>query len=179
MGEIRSIDVQKITAAGFASFGRVVGRIDERPPDTGGEGWACWCPVGVLHDAAPLEIGLVRTSQRPLLVKSMELHLDREEWVYALSQPVIQVVALSAADNTDLPDVKSARAFLIKPGQGVVIRPGVWHGVGLPAGDRDVVYGFVLSRSKAETQEAENPWVGFAHGAVVRVVADSLESRQR
>jgi len=166
----RRIAIQPIAEAALAPFGRAVGisssdsHAAARPPDAAGDGWACWYPVGELRDAAPLLIGLVRTDPRSLQVEALERHDDREEWVYALDQPVVQVVALSASGQPDWPDAASAAAFLLQPGQGVVVERGVWHSAGLPAGQRSVCYGFVLGPPRPGAPPTTNPWIPFAGG---------------
>lgn len=174
MGEQRRIHAQTLTASDFEPFGRAVGLTEGRSADVGGEGWACWCPVGALQDEGPLEIGLVRSEARPLVVEALERHLDREEFVYALEQPVIQVVALTSPGG-GAPDATSAKAFLVLPGQGVIMAPGVWHGVGLPAGERAITYGFILAEA-GEEPGAGSPWVTFAEGEVLRIDPRPLDS---
>lgn len=167
MTQARRIAIQPIAEATFGPFGRVVGHVTARPPDAAGDGWACWYPVGELRDAAPLLIGLVRTDPRPLQVEALERHDDREEWVYALDQPVVQVVALSAPGQPDRPDAASVAAFLLRPGQGVVVERGIWHSAGLPAGQRSVYYGFVLGPARPDAPPPTNPWIPFAGGECI------------
>ncbi|NIV38491.1 MAG: hypothetical protein GWN58_56470, partial [Anaerolineae bacterium] len=118
--------------------------------------------------AVPLSVGIVRTDPRPLLIEALERHLDREEWVYVLNQSMIQVVALSMPAAPHQPSAESVKAFLLEPGQGVIMDRGVWHSAGLPVGDQSVYYGFVLGRSRSDTGAEGNPWVPFAgHERVV------------
>jgi ureidoglycolate lyase len=109
----------------------------------------------------------VRTDPRPLQVEALERHDDREEWVYALDQPVVQVVALSAPGQPDRPDAASVAAFLLRPGQGVVVERGIWHSAGLPAGQRSVYYGFVLGPARPDAPPPTNPWIPFAGGECI------------
>jgi len=167
MTQERRIAIQPIAEAAFAPFGRVAGHVTARPPDAVGDGWACWYPVGELRDAAPLLVGLVRTDSRPLQVEALERHAEREEWVYALDQPVVQVVVLSAPGEPEQPDAASAAAFLLQPRQGVVVERGVWHSVGFPAGDESAYYGFVLGQPRSDAEVTGSPWVPFAGDAYV------------
>jgi ureidoglycolate lyase len=152
-----------------APFGRLTGTAARSTPDIEGEGWGCWYPAGEPNEPAPM-LGIVRTEPRPLVVTVLERHQDREEWVYALDRPYIQVVALSSPDDAERPDSSTARAFRIEPGEGLILGRGVWHGVGLPAGDEATLYGFLLGKPGPDAEAANSGWVSF--GDEVQVVVD-------
>ena len=105
----------------------------------------------------------------------MERHLAREEWVFALDSPLVQTVAHSAATDPDRPDPQTLAAFLIRPGQGVIMAPGIWHSVGLPPGRQDICYGFVLAEPKLHPDE-NSGWVDFAGHAEVRLALPEPDS---
>jgi ureidoglycolate lyase len=161
------VKVQPLSETAFAPFGRAVARKGAAPPDMKGEGWRCWFPLGELADPAPLEIGLVQSDPQPLLLKKMERHRDREEWVFALDRPLVQTVSLSAPSNLQSPDPSRTQAFILQPGEGVILARGTWHAPGLPAGDRATLYGFVLGRS-GSAAESEG-WVWFAQDVVIQL----------
>ncbi|MDS7594185.1 ureidoglycolate lyase [Agrobacterium tumefaciens] len=54
-----------------------------------------------------------------------EKHLLTEQAAVPLTGSIVQVVAMSGQDGA--PDLSTARAFHIQPGQGVCMKPGVWH----------------------------------------------------
>jgi ureidoglycolate lyase len=162
------LTLEPLTQEAVSSFGRMTGITSQEPPDLSGEGWFCWYPAGDLQAGAP-QLGLVRADPRPLVVEALERHQDREEWVYALDRPYIQVVALSAAADPGKPDANTARAFLIEPGQGLVMNRGIWHAVGLPAGEATTYYGFALGETGPDPEAANSGWVSFANAAAVTV----------
>jgi ureidoglycolate lyase len=149
-----------------APFGRLTGTAARPTPDITGDGWVCWYPAGEPDESAP-QLGIVRTEPRPLVVTVMERHQDREEWVYALDRPYIQVVALSTPDDPQRPDISTARAFRIEPGQGLIMARGIWHAVGLPAEDQSTLYGFLLGKPGSDPEAANSGWVPFGGGAQV------------
>ena len=162
------VTLEPITPETFAHFGQVIAAWPTQPPDNSGEGWRCWYPVGGLaQDTKPL-IGIVESQPRPLQVSQMQRHLQREEWVFALDKPLIQTVALSGEDNPQQPDPHSLRAFLLQPGQGVLIEAGVWHAAGLPAEAEITFYGFVLGEALDDPQE-NSGWVKLMENTLVKI----------
>jgi ureidoglycolate lyase len=151
-----------------APYGRLTGTVTTSTPDLEGDGWVCWYPAGEPDESAPM-LGIVRTEPRPLSVAAMERHQDREEWVYALDRPYIQVVALSSLDDPERPDISTARAFRIEPGQGLIMARGIWHAVGLPAEDQSTLYGFLLGKPGPDREAANSGWVAFVDDAQVVV----------
>ncbi len=150
----------------FQPYGVIAAPLHGQTADTSGEGWQCWYPLGELDENLAWQIGLVHSEARARIITSMERHLQRPEWVFALEQPLIQAVALSHPANPAQPDAASFKAFILYPGQGVLIEKGIWHAVGLPAGDTGIQYGFVLAKETPDTQE-NSGWVPFAGGQTV------------
>lgn len=68
----------------------------DRAPDSQGERWRCWYPIGVVTREDLLQVGLVRSSPRTKLLDSMEMHSDREEFIFALEKPLVQTVHCQA-----------------------------------------------------------------------------------
>jgi ureidoglycolate lyase len=98
----------------------------------------------------------------------MERHLQREKWVFALDKPLIQSVALSSEEQPQQPDPQSLRAFLLQPGQGVLIEAGVWHTAGLPTVEENILYGFVLGEEPDDPQE-NSGWIDLPENTLVKI----------
>lgn len=169
MGRERIVVAQPLTETAIGPFGRAVRRATGAPPDMSGAGWSCWFPLGELRGSMPLEIGLVQTGPRPLLVGTMERHLDREEWVYAIDHPIIQLVSLSGSVDSGRPDPDHAQAFILQPGEGIIMARGTWHAPGLPASDCVTLYGFVLSSRVPGSGAETEGWVDFGGALSIRV----------
>lgn len=163
-----TVHVQSTDVENLKEYGKVTTADAGRRPDSSGEGWSCWYPIGELSRGEARLIGVVHSEPHPLVLEAMESHLDREEWVFALDQPVIQVVALSSDRSPRCPDPATARAVYLKPGQGMIIAPGTWHAVGLPAAGEPIQYGFLLGRPTGKDQDCG--WVKFADDAILHVI---------
>ena len=169
MGKEWVVRVRPLTDPEVEPFGRAVRRESGTPPNQSDAGWACWFPLGELRDSAPLEIGLVKTDPRPRLIGEMERHQDREEWVFAIDEPLIQTVSLSRPGDPRRPDLDQAQAFLLNPGEGIVLALGTWHAPGLPSTDHETLYGFVLSKPAPGPVAETEGWVPFGGGGRLRV----------
>lgn len=58
-------------------------------------------------------------------IVALENHLLTEQALVPLTGEVIHVVAASDAQGG--PDLNTLKAFVLKPGQGVCMKPGCWH----------------------------------------------------
>ena len=150
-------------------YGRMIAVPKGHIADFSGEGWQCWVPLAELEDGLQWQAGLVHSAARPLLVSEMESHLERPEIVFALDRPLVQTVALPDETNLSIPDVRSVKAFVIQPGQGLFMEKGIWHGVGLPAGVEGVLYLFLLGSGELYEAGENSGWVPFAGGMVAQV----------
>ncbi len=123
---MREIQVKaaRVNNTELFSFGEITGSSDLLLPDSQGEGWQCWYPLGVVPGEG--EIGLVRSTLTEPLIEFVECHPTRSEWVYAIDKPIIQVVALSDSKSGSA-DPATTKAVLLKPGDGIIIQEGVWH----------------------------------------------------
>lgn len=67
------------------------------------------------------------------------------------------------------PNVNTAKVFLIKAGQGVILNKGTWHS---PAYcfDGNGVYYFLIERRKDFIDQDEKPWVSFKNYEKVEIV---------
>jgi ureidoglycolate lyase len=81
----------------------------------------------------PGSLGLTQAAALPRVIGQMERHLHTMEAMMCAGEPV----AFCVAPAGDEPAALDARAFLLMPGQAVVLHPGTWHspafGVRAPA----------------------------------------------
>jgi ureidoglycolate lyase len=170
----RLTHIEPLNASSFERFGRAILVDRGQAPDMHGDGWRCWYPVAVLPSDPPPLLGLVEALPHPLVLVVMERHPARAEWVFALERPIVQAVALSAGES-DCPDPATVRAYLIWPGQGVIIGPGVWHAAGLAAGPTPVPYGFALARPSDPAHDVDSGWIPFDRAAIVTLEPPDLK----
>ena len=115
------------TAEAFARFGTVYdlsGGSDPKVVWTLGDGWQ----DGFTHK--PLiggsgHLGLTRGGAAPWHCTEMERHPGTEEAIFCADAPV--VLAVAPASAMPAPRRDEIEAFVISPGQAVVMDRGVWH----------------------------------------------------
>jgi ureidoglycolate lyase len=170
MGSEVRIRIQSLDKDDFLAYGRVIAPGPDQPPDLTGRGWQCWYPLGELQTDYLQQIGIDRSEPGHRTISLMERHHNREEWVFAIDKPVIQVVSLPGDTTTDRPDPKKTQAFLLLPGQGVLINKGIWHAAGIAPGEDPVLYGFVLGKGSKEDEEIDEGMFPFFDDGVVKIV---------
>lgn len=148
----QGIHLEEIFAKDLSRYGTPVAKKAEQKPDSSGRGFSCWYPLVTLSSENAGQIGLVLANLNEPLIDRMEAHPIREEWVYAIDKPIIQVVALTSLKG-DFADPFTARAILLNPGEGFLIRAGVWHAPAFAADLRFAYYGFVLPAASADVHE--------------------------
>lgn len=159
-----------VTPENFARFGTVydlTNDIDAKAIWTTGDGWRDGFTRTPLIEGAG-HLGVTRGGGSPWLCASMERHPGTEEAIFCGAQPVI--LAVAPASDAHAANSDDIEAFVIVPGQAVVMRRGVWHdacrGVSGPA-----AYYWM-----AVCGLGENPWVPVAGGS--RLVLAKLNEEQ-
>lgn len=161
------VGLTSITAPEIADYGKSIYVKKDQPADNQGNGWVCWYPLAGLKDGDGGLIGLVKSTRTEPVIRMVESHPTREEWVYAIDKPIIQVVALTTQRSEGLADINSALAIVILPGQGIIINPGVWHAPAFGYEPDEAYYGFVLA--KADPSMRESGLVQFHDGFELQV----------
>lgn len=118
------LTAQALTAEGFAPFGDVL-----RVPQEVGTRTYFDDALASLKPQTPASLSLILAAPslaRPVPVTIIERHrLTSQSFVPMAATPWLVVVAPNAADGS--PDLAAAVAFLPGPGQGITLKPGVWH----------------------------------------------------
>lgn len=113
-----------LTAESFAPFGDVL-----RLPQEVGTRTYFDDALASLKPQTPASLSLILAAPslaRPVPVTIIERHrLTSQSFVPMAATPWLVVVAPNAADGS--PDLAAAVAFLPGPGQGITLKPGVWH----------------------------------------------------
>lgn len=165
------IKFQSLNQENFQHFGTVISPEPDQEPDLIGDGWQCWYPLGELQTDYPQQIGIVCSESGYRTVSQMERHQNRKEWIFAIDKPVIQVVSLPSEKEKDRPNPKNAQAFLLLPGQGVLINKGVWHAAGIAPGEDQVLYGFVLGK-KSEAEGEDPGMIPYKNNEII-IIAEN------
>lgn len=130
MSSRQIIHVEELTAPGFRPFGAVISpladdhKFADRP--------SLLSPHSMLE--LPFEIEgtaalyVIRYPRQEMVATRFERHLTMTETRIALRDAVVFVVGVATPADAR-PEPGSIRAFLIRPGAGIVLDRGVWHAV--------------------------------------------------
>lgn len=158
MSTLDAIVARPVTSENFAPFGTVYDLttdIDPKAVWTAGDGWYDGFTRTPLIEGSG-HLGVTRGGGTPWLCVTMERHPGTEEAIFCGAQPVI--LAVAPASDADAANRADIEAFVIAPGQVVVMRRGVWHdacrGVSGPA----AYYWMAICGL------GESPWVPVAGG---------------
>jgi ureidoglycolate hydrolase len=170
MAAMITLPLRPLSREAFAPFGQAVPRPSGRPTSFG-DTFDCWFGVGTLN-GTDLRLGQV-AARRPGdgRITAMERHPDIELLMPAAG-PLVQVVApgRDLADAQEQPRAEESVAFLIEPGEAVIVAPGVWHAAALPAAEETLYWFAGLPHAPEHGREA-SPWIAFADDAWVALEA--------
>lgn len=114
----------------FSRYGSVVERPD-RAHDAEGPGWRWWAETASLAaTGGAYGVGFLDLARAPLRFDWAERHARSPEMIVALAGDCLVYVA-PADPERDGPG--PFEVFRLRPGQGVILAPGVWHGAPLAA----------------------------------------------
>ena len=122
--------VRPLERGAFAPYGTVVEQ-PGRAPDAEGPGWRWWAETAALAATGDAYgVGFLDLEPAPLEFDWAERHERSPEMIVALAGDCLVYVA-PADPGTDEPG--PFEVFRLRPGQGVILAPGVWHGAPLAA----------------------------------------------
>ncbi|MBD9523379.1 ureidoglycolate lyase [Ensifer sp. ENS02] len=157
---MNAVHARPVTPDNFSRYGRVydlTGDTDGKVVWTAGDGWNDGFTKTPLIDGRG-HLGFTRGGQAPWDCRAMERHPLTEEAIFCLAEPV--VLAVAPASDGEAPDRDEIEAFVVAPGQAVVMDRNVWHdacrGVSGPA-----PYYWM-----AVCGLGESPWVAVSGGPI-------------
>lgn len=159
----------ELTIEGFAPYGQaVLGPTGK--PNYAGYRWTSLFPAGQAH--VPLgEVGWVLTEPlEELVVTGMEREPE-VEMIWPVTGSLIHVVALPGklTDHAQQPDAATAKAFIIRPGQVIIMHPGTWHYASFPLEGKSTFYYFLTKDHPREPGWEEVPWVPLQGNTSIRI----------
>ncbi|MDQ0322369.1 ureidoglycolate lyase [Pararhizobium capsulatum DSM 1112] len=152
------IVARPVTPDNFARFGTVYDLTNDTDPKaiwTAGEGWSDGFTRMPLIEGSG-HLGVTRTAAAPWLCAAMERHPGTEEAIFCAAQPII--LAVAPASDANAANREDIEAFVIEPGQAVVMRRGVWHDACRGASGPAAYYWMAICGL------GESPWVPVAGG---------------
>lgn len=167
---IIKINVEELNIEAFKPFGQVVlGSVGK--PNYEDRSWKSLFPVAKTH-LPQGELGWVisKKPQNGMVIKGMERE-PQIEIIWPVDKPIIQVVSLpgNLGDHSEQPDAESAKAFLIKPGQVIIMKPGTWHYAAFPASSKEVFYYFMTKDHPREPGWENVAWIPLKKGKVIQL----------
>ncbi|WP_372439825.1 ureidoglycolate lyase [Burkholderia plantarii] len=126
---MRTVAIEPLDAARFEPYGWKLGK----PVQAGGATPAFVSPASDFWREHLFETGAggepevlwVVYRNRERRVSSLELHRVTQQAIVPLTGPVVHLVARS--DASGAPDPATLRAFALPVGEGICMRPGIWH----------------------------------------------------
>lgn len=104
-------------------------------------------------------LGFTLGSQLPPKTCKMERHLHTQEALFCLSDPI--VITIANGGGNEHPLASDVEAFIVSPGEVVVLNKGVWHDA-CHGFDKAVYYYWMAT----EREDVENEWVDISHGPI-------------
>ncbi|GGK02352.1 hypothetical protein GCM10007063_25840 [Lentibacillus kapialis] len=148
-----NINATQVTSENFSKYGTYYNMKNGTKDviSTEGEGFSDVRTTHPLIDTVG-NLGFTLGSPLPAKIHTMERHLHTQEALFCLSDPFVITVAKS--DENDYPSTESAEAFIVRPGEVVVLKKGVWHDA--CHGLKDEVYYYWMA---LEREEIVNEWI--------------------
>ncbi len=119
-----TIKAMPVTEENFKRFG-VYTKVIKGEGRTGAGGWRAWMTPDVAMDQVA-HFGMTKVAGMPFEVDKMERHTKTKELLICGDKPMV----LALADTDPMSSGAKAEdiaAFLIQPGEFVVIDKGIWH----------------------------------------------------
>lgn len=141
------LKVNELTRESFTPYGTVI----EQPsgePDGAGDGWSWWGEtLEIPQTDRPYSVGYLALSPASLRFDWAEYHRESKEIIIPMGQDCLVYVGRPGAE----PEWDRFEVYRVRPGQGVMLDEGVWHGAPL-AMDRALT-ALVLLRQGAGSED--------------------------
>lgn len=153
------ITPEELTPEAFAAYGTAI-VMPPTPASVSGTDWEAWLGLGSFGECNP-GVGMVLTRPTDGKIFAMERE-PKVEFVLPITGPIVQAVALPGdlSDHTQQPTASTVRAFIIRPGQAVLMAPGTWHWAALPLAGETLYY-FITQPHPPEPGRESGSWVPF------------------
>ena len=125
--KIVDLNVHELSAESFAGYGKFLDSALVKP-DAEESDFAFYYNLMEADFHDPVAISIVESKlQEDLYGNSLETHFETPEVLIPLDGTIYLVLTKSEAADMKKPDLNSAKAFVVKPGQAVLLPPGIWH----------------------------------------------------
>lgn len=118
--KIKAVPVNSTDFKPFGTYYKVM----DGTPRTGTGGWKAWMTPDVCMDDVA-HFGFTMVKGMPFTVDTMERHTKTTELIVCGDKPI--VLAVADSDPCGQAKAEDIRAFIISPGEIVVMNRGIWH----------------------------------------------------
>lgn len=128
-----NLKIEELTVESFAPFGEVIHQ-PARDRDAQGPGWTWWGENHVMAGGdRNYAIGYLDLQPAELSFNWAERHMHSDELLIPMGGDCLVYVGPPEypKEPSRLPDLEHFRVFRLRPGQGVLLGKGVWHGAPL------------------------------------------------
>ena len=148
----------------FNKYGTAILKQNQSAPKVG-ENWDCWGGIANLG-TIDANVGIVETRVCDKIIHSMEAH-GKPELLIPINSSVIQPVSI--VDDKTSPNPYDVEAFVIRPGEAIVMNENVWHCAAMPV-DRDAIYYFVGHSEWDGPGTPDDPWFKFRQNEIIKII---------
>ncbi|KFZ22180.1 ureidoglycolate lyase [Thermotoga neapolitana] len=127
---IRNLEVKELSNELFKPYGSVIDP-EKLEPKMKEDIFTFWDGLAEMKVDGILTVGFLEVYERSKEFSKMERHIRTKEIFFVIDNSVIALVGKPTPDQ-DFPDPETVRAFLVKPGQGVLLKEGTWHWIPYP-----------------------------------------------
>jgi ureidoglycolate hydrolase len=130
---VTSLPVRDLTPEAFQPYGRTID-LPSRGEDASGPGWRWWAETASLPtDGRSFGVGYLELSGSPMRFDWAERHMRSVEVVVPLGGDCLLYVgpAERPEEPSAIPGRERFEVFRLRPGTGVAMNAGVWHGAPL------------------------------------------------
>lgn len=130
-----AIAAEPLAEPAFRSFGQIVTIPDATPPTMETAVMRYWGGLAKTRIHEEIEFGLLTMRNREHEVAEMDRHTKSPEFLVSLAGDFYLAVAPISKAGSTRPVAATVKVFLVKQGQGVLLRQGVWHAQPFPVKD--------------------------------------------
>jgi len=129
------IKIEELTEEFFKPYGEIIDAPHTKP-DFSNDELELWCGIDEVKvdKGASQFCWLNVKSQRPFLCNNLECHINTSEAMIPVLGQSVVVAALPGnySASSNLPDLKSIKAFFVDGSKGFNFKPRVWHWLPYP-----------------------------------------------
>jgi len=162
--EIFEITPKVLSKNNFSEYGTAILKQKGKAPKYGKD-WDCWFALGKMGNI-DASVGVVQTRLSDEKIDAMEAH-GKPEFLVPIDGPIIQPVAV--LNKAEKPDARKVEAFIIYPGQSIVMKENIWHCAAIPLLS-DSWYYFVGNSAWDGPGTSEKPWITFKDDMKIKIL---------